>query len=95
MNAESLSAESQALPDSISASKLRAALEGVGAYVQIVDFEWRLLYLNECCRELLRDLGYEVHDLIGKHYWDDLFPYPARLALTARLPTRDARARAD
>lgn len=75
VNAESLSAESQALPDSISASKLRAALEGVGAYVQIVDFEWRLLYLNECCRELLRDLGYEVHDLIGKHYWDDLFPY--------------------
>ncbi len=57
-----------------SADALRRALESISACVQIVDENWRLVYINECCRQFLRDSGLDTERILGQHYWEDLFP---------------------
>jgi PAS domain S-box-containing protein len=49
-------------------------LDSVTDSVQVLDRNWRVVYMNKAARRTLRDQGMEPDEVIGRHYWDELYP---------------------
>lgn len=56
-------------------------LEGIGEAVQVLNSTWRLTYMNAASRRLFRAQGLDVNTLLGKHFWNELFPLAANTQL--------------
>jgi PAS domain S-box-containing protein len=49
-------------------------LDSVTDSVQVIDSNWRTLYLNKAARRTLREQGMDPDATIGLHCWDDVWP---------------------
>ncbi|HKR37905.1 MAG TPA: ATP-binding protein [Steroidobacteraceae bacterium] len=49
-------------------------LDSVTDSVQVIDANWRMVYMNKAARRTLRDQGMDPDATIGRHCWDDLLP---------------------
>jgi PAS domain S-box-containing protein len=49
-------------------------LDSVTDSVQVIDSNWRTLYLNTAARRTLRDQGTDPDAVIGRHFWDEVVP---------------------
>jgi PAS domain S-box-containing protein len=49
-------------------------LDSVTDSVQVLDRNWRVVYLNKAARRTLRDQGTDPDTVIGRHYWNELHP---------------------
>jgi PAS domain S-box-containing protein len=57
-----------------SEQRVRRVLESISDAFQIFDAGWRLTYMNPAAREVFAAHGHDPDGMIGKHFWDDLFP---------------------
>ena len=46
---------------------------------------WRMIYMNKAARRTLREQGMDPDTVIGRHFWDDLYPGRPGHAAAARL----------
>lgn len=49
-------------------------LDSVTDSVQVIDRDWRVVYMNKAARRTLRDQGMDPDTVIGRHFWDELYP---------------------
>lgn len=49
-------------------------LESIGDGFQALDANWRFTYMNTAARRMLEAQGLDPDHLIGKHFFDDVFP---------------------
>jgi PAS domain S-box-containing protein len=49
------------------------ALDSVTDSVQLVDANWRTVYLNKAARRTLREQGQDPDQVLGKHFWDEIY----------------------
>jgi PAS domain S-box-containing protein len=49
-------------------------LESVTDAFQVFDADWRITYMNPAARKFWVTRGADPDALLGKHFWDDLFP---------------------
>jgi PAS domain S-box-containing protein len=74
--------------------RVRRILESMSDAFQVLDAGWRLTYMNPAAREVFAAHGHDPDGMIGKHFWDDLFPEAMdgeaarhmRRAMTERVP---------
>lgn len=68
-------------------------LDSVTDSVQVLDANWRMVYMNKAARRTLREQGMDPDALIGGHCWDDLFPEgrgtPLQRAYVHAMETRE------
>jgi PAS domain S-box-containing protein len=48
------------------------ALDSLTDSVQLIDANWRTVYLNKAARRTLREQGQDPDYVIGKHFWDEI-----------------------
>jgi len=49
------------------------ALDSVTDSVQLIDANWRTVYLNKAARRTLREQGQDPDAVIGRHFWDEIY----------------------
>ena len=49
------------------------ALDSLTDSVQLIDANWRTVYLNNAARRTLREQGMDPDQVIGKHFWDEVY----------------------
>jgi PAS domain-containing protein len=49
-------------------------LESMTDAFQVLDADWRITYMNPVARSFFASHGMDPESMIGKHFWDDLFP---------------------
>ncbi len=49
------------------------ALDSVTDSVQVIDANWRTVYLNKAARRTLRERGIDPDAVIGAHFWDETY----------------------
>lgn len=49
------------------------ALDSVTDSVQLIDANWRTVYLNKAARRTLREQGQDPDQVIGRHFWDEIY----------------------
>jgi len=49
------------------------ALDSVTDSVQLIDANWRTVYLNKAARRTLREQGMDPDQVIGRHFWDEIY----------------------
>ena len=54
--------------------RVTSILENITEAFQVFDSDWRITYMNPEARRIFAENGFEPDAVIGKHYWDDLFP---------------------
>ena len=68
-------------------------LDSVTDSVQVMDANWRLLYNNKAARRTLREQGMDPDSVLGRHFWDELFPEgrgtPLQRAYMHAMETRE------
>ncbi len=68
-------------------------LDSVTDSVQVLDRNWRVVYMNTAARRTLRDQGMDPDQVIGRHFWDDLYPEgrgsPLQRAYLHAMETRE------
>jgi PAS domain S-box-containing protein len=57
-----------------SEERVEQVLDSITDSLQVVDAGWRLTYMNEASRRTLLARGLNPEELIGKHFWDEIFP---------------------
>jgi PAS domain S-box-containing protein len=55
-------------------SAIADALDSVTDSVQVIDSNWRTVYLNKAARRTLREQGMDPDAVFGRHFWDELYP---------------------
>ncbi len=68
-------------------------LDSVTDAVQLLDPGWRFVYMNKTGRRLMREQGMDPDAIIGRHFWDDLYPEgrgtPMQRACIHAMETRE------
>ncbi|HEY7642305.1 MAG TPA: ATP-binding protein [Steroidobacteraceae bacterium] len=68
-------------------------LESVTDSVQVLDANWRMTYMNKAARRTLREQGMDPEAVIGRHFWEELFPEgrgsPLQRAYMHAMETRE------
>ena len=68
-------------------------LDSVTDSVQVIDRNWRVVYMNKAARRTLRDQGMDPDKVIGCHFWDELYPEgrgsPLQRAYMHAMETRE------
>ena len=54
-------------------STISGALDSVTDSVQLIDANWRTVYLNKAARRTLREQGIDPDSVIGRHFWDEIY----------------------
>ena len=54
-------------------STISGALDSVTDSVQLIDPNWRTVYLNKAARRTLREQGIDPDSVIGRHFWDEIY----------------------
>jgi PAS domain S-box-containing protein len=49
-------------------------LDSVTDSVQVLDRNWRVVYMNTAARRTLREQGMDPESVVGRHFWDELYP---------------------
>jgi len=49
------------------------ALDSVTDSVQLIDANWRTIYLNKAARRTLREQGQDPDNVVGRHFWDEVY----------------------
>jgi PAS domain S-box-containing protein len=49
------------------------ALDSLTDSVQLIDSNWRTIYLNKAARRTLREQGMDPDQVIGRHFWDEIY----------------------
>jgi PAS domain S-box-containing protein len=49
-------------------------LDSITDAVQVLDASWRVVYMNSAARRTMREQGMDPDSVLGRHYWDDLYP---------------------
>ena len=49
-------------------------LESITDAFQVFDADWRITYMNPAAKKFFAAHGLDPDSMIGKHFWDDLFP---------------------
>jgi PAS domain S-box-containing protein len=49
-------------------------LDSVTDAVQVLDSNWRVAYMNKAARRTLREQGMDPDTVLGRHFWDELYP---------------------
>jgi signal transduction histidine kinase/PAS domain-containing protein len=54
-------------------SAISDALDSVTDSVQVIDANWRTVYLNKAARRTLREQGIDPDSVIGRHFWEETY----------------------
>ena len=55
-------------------AEISDVLDSVTDSVQVIDANWRIVYMNKAARRTMREQGMDPDSMIGRHCWDDLYP---------------------
>jgi signal transduction histidine kinase len=55
------------------AGSISDALDSLTDSVQLIDANWRTVYLNKAARRTLREQGTDPDQVIGRHFWDEIY----------------------
>lgn len=55
-------------------NQVKVILESITDALQVMDREWRLVYMNAAARRILIEQGIQPDSVIGKHFLDEIFP---------------------
>jgi PAS domain S-box-containing protein len=68
-------------------------IDSVTDSVQVLDRNWRVVYMNKAARRTLRAQGMDPDAVIGRQYWDELYPEgrggPLQRACINAMETRE------
>jgi PAS domain S-box-containing protein len=56
------------------AATIPDVLDSVTDSVQVIDANWRTLYMNKAARRTLREQGMDPDAVIGRHFWEEVVP---------------------
>ncbi len=60
-------------------------LDSITDGFQVIDAGWRLTYMNSEAKQTLADHGIDPEAAIGKHFWEEIFPYAVNTEIAAQL----------
>ena len=55
------------------AGSISDALDSLTDSVQLIDANWRTVFLNKAARRTLREQGQDPDLVLGKHFWDEIY----------------------